>query len=535
VIRADQNKFNEIPQTIALNRNVTEMTFDDNFIQNVPQIFRRMDSLQRLNLQRNRFKTIPMVFMEWTSLTELRLKGNPLYALPLNFTVLLTIKVAEFDWEHLMLPPQEVAQQGNKVVLEYLTRVDQAGKKGTLNLQRMRLSDFPVHATSLERLQLVSLSDNEIRVLGEHISTLQKLEVLELDRNMMPSMPRAVCTLANLTALNVAKNKLFILPVDIGKLYKLEKLICRENQLKELPESFMQLTNLTHLHLGYNKLSELPKTIGGVDYSAGPFVELFLGGMRKLVYLDVSHNEIEEIPKSIRGLTSLTRLQMHENRLHTLPDRLKVLKKCDKLSIDVKSLTVLKKLKVDNLNLAIQPPPEVILRGTDTLVSFYKKILKVENSKRLSLDGLHLKNFPEEITVMTDLLHLSLAHNKIREIPVSILKIKDLETLDLRDNKIHRLPRMARFEGLAEFYIQNNNLAYIPPSVGLMTDLEVLNFSNNPLQDPPSQIILAGNAEVMSPEMFPDIFVHFDSHPVMKANSKHACTRGSILAHKTVT
>lgn len=37
-----------------------------------------------------------------------------------------------------------------------------------------------------------------------------------------------------------------------------------------------------------NKLKALPENIGGQDYSIGPFVEFFRGGMKELTYLDVS-------------------------------------------------------------------------------------------------------------------------------------------------------------------------------------------------------------------------------------------------------
>ena len=93
--------------------------------------------------------------MEWTSLTALHLKGNALVTLPLNFTGLLKIKLAEFDWENLIMPPPEVAQQGNKVVLDYLYQMTIALKRLTLDLSEKVLLSLPVHLTSMDRLSLL--------------------------------------------------------------------------------------------------------------------------------------------------------------------------------------------------------------------------------------------------------------------------------------------------------------------------------------------------------------------------------------------
>ena len=130
VLRADKNKFEILPQPLSLCQTLQEMSFSDNKISTVGMLFSKMKGLRKLFLERNNLVGIPQVFMEWTSLTCLHLKGNQLVQLPLNFTGLLRIKIAEFDWDHLVLPPPEVAKQGNKVVLDYLWQM-------TLALKRM--------------------------------------------------------------------------------------------------------------------------------------------------------------------------------------------------------------------------------------------------------------------------------------------------------------------------------------------------------------------------------------------------------------
>jgi Leucine-rich repeat (LRR) protein len=113
-------------------------------------------------------------------------------------------------------------------------------------------------------------------------------------------------------------------------------------------------------------------------------------------------------------------------------------------------------------------------RRNDTLATFYKKVLKVENTNKLDLSGLGLRFFPMEITVMTNLLHLNLSNNNIKEIPYGIIRLVDLETCDLRRNKLEILPDLSKFEGLAELYLQYNSLDHLHPSLGALTDLEFL-------------------------------------------------------------
>ena len=202
-LRADQNRFAVLPTTLALNPSLRDMSFADNKIPTVPQVFRRM-TLEKIDLERNRMATIPQVFMQWTTLTELRLKGNRLTALPLNFTALLQIKVAEFDWDDLILPPPEVAKGGNKLVFEYLTRIEFAQRRLKLDVMNMQLLDVPVHLTSMERLNMIDMSNNPVHVVNNHVGLLRKLTAFRADNTNM--------------------NTLLSLPHDFGNLVKLHTL-----------------------------------------------------------------------------------------------------------------------------------------------------------------------------------------------------------------------------------------------------------------------------------------------------------------------
>ena len=362
VLRADKNKFKTLPQPLSLCQTLNEMSFSDNMIATVPGLFNKMRGLRKLFLERNRFETIPQVFMQWTSLTSLHLKGNRLVNLPLNFTGLLKIRLAEFDWDHLILPPPEVAKQGNVVVLDYLWQMTIAIKRLRLDLSAKGLLGFPVHLTSMERLSLLNLNNNKIRLLEPYINMLKRLRTLSMDRNMMPSVPKQFCDLTLMTELSIQNNHLQVLPHEFGQMTNLTSIKLQSNALEELPANFTQLTNLTHLSLRFNRLKTLPYNIGGTDYSLGPFIPIFVGGLRKLEYLDASGNDLEVVPKSVLGLTNVTTLFLDQNPLKHIPDRLKRLKKCERFTVSIEKFTVLEKLDLFKLDVKVIPPMEVVMR-----------------------------------------------------------------------------------------------------------------------------------------------------------------------------
>jgi len=151
--------------------------------------------------------------------------------------------------------------------------------------------------------------------------------------------------------------------IYVHRLTQLTSLKLQSNTLSELPANFTELVNLTYLSFRHNRLKALPFNIGGSDYSLGPFVPIYVGGLRQLKYLDGSNNDLEAVPKSILGLTNLTSLYLDQNPLKSIPDRLKCLKKCDTFTIAIEKLTVLEKLDLFKLDVTVIPPKEVVMRG----------------------------------------------------------------------------------------------------------------------------------------------------------------------------
>ena len=78
-----------------------------------------------------------------------------------------------------------------------------------------------------------------------------------------------------------------------------------EDELENLPEALGNLSSLTELDLRNNKLMALPES---------------LGGLSNLVYLDLRANPLTMLPASIGNLPRLEKLDLRWTRLASTPE-----------------------------------------------------------------------------------------------------------------------------------------------------------------------------------------------------------------------
>ena len=71
---------------------------------------------------------------------------------------------------------------------------------------------------ALDKLQRLTLSFNEIRVIPREIGWCSALQELHVYRNALVELPGEICDLANLRRLDAGMNALHRLPPDIGRL-----------------------------------------------------------------------------------------------------------------------------------------------------------------------------------------------------------------------------------------------------------------------------------------------------------------------------
>src|SRR3972149_1500890 len=106
-------------------------------------------------------------------------------------------------------------------------------------------------------IQILDLSENNIRVIPPKIGQLTNLVKLHLVYNKLTSLPAELGQLTNLKTLYIFRNRLTSLPPEIGQLTNLEKLSVFHNRLTSLPPEIGQLTNLIELDISDNPNLEL--------------------------------------------------------------------------------------------------------------------------------------------------------------------------------------------------------------------------------------------------------------------------------------
>ncbi len=94
----------------------------------------------------------------------------------------------------------------------------------------------------LTNLQLLWLSNNQIKEIPKEIGKLTNLQNLYLSNNQIKILPKEIGELTNLQVLYLSNNQIKILPKEIGKLTNLQDLSFDNNQIKILPKEF-EITN----------------------------------------------------------------------------------------------------------------------------------------------------------------------------------------------------------------------------------------------------------------------------------------------------
>ncbi|XP_069578055.1 E3 ubiquitin-protein ligase LRSAM1 isoform X2 [Brachyistius frenatus] len=187
--------------------------------------------------------------------------------------------------------------------------------------------------------------------------------------------------------------------------------------------------------------------------------------------LDISTCELSEVPSSAFSICKVLHkkvLILHSNELrHLLP------KGCD--------LSTLATLKVLDLH-------------ENRLSSLPEDIGKLVALQILNVEKNCLKALPESIGSLHLLQTLSLKGNCLSELPSSVGSLSSLRTLDLSDNKILQLPKsLAYIRTLESFTLDAAMMSYPPASVSTEGTESIQRFLCSELGEeycPPSQYLL---------------------------------------------
>eukprot|EP00798_Chlamydomonas_sp_ICE-L_P003245 gene3245-13267_t len=266
----------------------------------------------------------------------------------------------------------------------------------------------------------VDLSHNEITTLPDEIGQMLDVNHLDLSGNALTHICDGIGNMQSLKLLNLSGNKLGAgtgVPNVVGSLQSLvvlqslprslgdrraqpvlASIEAAGNNIEELPPGLSECSSITKIDLSNNRISILQ-----------PFI--LAGAMRQsLTELNVSKNRLSgPLPQEIGFLTSLKVLDLRENKLTAIP------------------------------------PSLASCRGFNAISTLPDELCQCKELLTLDLENLPLNCFnaistlPDELGQCKELLTLDLRNNKLQQLPVGMCTLR-LSLLDLTNNDLKNLP-----------------------------------------------------------------------------------------------
>ncbi|KAJ0065563.1 hypothetical protein NL108_013459, partial [Boleophthalmus pectinirostris] len=278
----------------------------------------------------------------------------------------------------------------------------------------------------------------------------------------------------------------------------LTKLLLSSNQLTALSEELRLLPALTTLDLHDNKLQSLPRAIGE---------------LQDLRQLRLSHNQLSAVPLELFSLTLLSSLTLQHNLLESLPPELGLLtsliqldlsrNRLQELPCSLGDLRHLQKLNLEHNQLGSLPD----------------SVGRLSSLRLLDCSGNQLTTLPPSLTQMVSLEQLFLQQNRLTLLPAlpgdslkelyladnqisalgseQLSALSVLSSLELRGNKVSILPEGALPSTLSRLDLSNNDISTLPPSLGLLSNLTVLLLEGNPLRGIRRELLTKGTMELL--------------------------------------
>lgn len=227
----------------------------------------------------------------------------------------------------------------------------------------------------------------------------------------------------------------------------LTKLILASNQLKDISPDIVNLPALAVLDIHDNKLTSLPDEIGQ---------------LQQLWKFNLSHNKLSSLPKALVSVTGLKVILLSGNIIEQLPE-------------NFGSLINLEELDLSDNKISCLP----------------ESIGNLSKLKKLNLANNQLKELPYNMRKMTGLRDLCLRNNKLTMMPSGLENMSSIDIIDCGTNLITEFPPINGPVNLKELYLGNNRLQHLDPEMFKFLSLLVtLDVKDNTIQSIPDSIIL---------------------------------------------
>jgi Leucine-rich repeat (LRR) protein len=144
-------------------------------------------------------------------------------------------------------------------------------------------------------------------------------------------------------------------------------------------------------------------------------------------------------------------------------------------------------------------------RGIDGvgLTVFPREILRLTALKGLFLKGNALKEIPEDIGTLYELIELNLADNlDLGKLPAGICNLRNLKKLDIRYCGLTELPHdIGNLKSLESLQMWGNAFIELPSGITELTNLKELYLKNNKLTSMPYGMIKMDNLKYVDVQL----------------------------------
>uniref|UniRef100_K3X9W6 Disease resistance R13L4/SHOC-2-like LRR domain-containing protein n=1 Tax=Globisporangium ultimum (strain ATCC 200006 / CBS 805.95 / DAOM BR144) TaxID=431595 RepID=K3X9W6_GLOUD len=428
--------------------------------------------LHKVDLSYNDIHELPVEVKEFAYLMSFKMRHNQLHELPDTF------------WELTKLTSLDLSN--NLLVGTLSENLGQLVNLKELSLDGNNLSALPESTQQLENLEVLKLENNQLRSLPSQIGHLRRLHTLTAHSNQLAALPESFGLLANLTTLDLHKNNLKTTGDALVQLGSLRFLDLHQNKLDVFPElPTTQNPALDHVSLGFNALTSISESS-------------ILRVKDSITVLDVRENRLQTLPEKIAHLYRLKTLDMTNNDLNELPAGLGYLKDLNHLLVEGNPLRTIRRSVISGGSEVLKKylrtrggPPE----GVDTLEEEFDEFALREkkqqdevrlgvaasaesissqheylfrdaaSSGNLQLVGMGLMALPPHLqghgkfNLSATLVQLNLSKNKLGSLPKEIGELAALQSLIAEECALTAIhPSIANLSQLQHLRLRKNLL-----------------------------------------------------------------------------
>jgi Leucine-rich repeat (LRR) protein len=308
------------------------------------------------------------------------------------------------------------------------------------NLRRLRLGysipEIPEWIWELDKLEYLTIHNDDIKTIPSGISNLKKLRSLEIIGENISVLPNEIGEIVSLADIYLICPQLSTLPEKLAYLKKMSYFSFNLCNLTAIPDFLYHWTELEYLLINMARTSQN-------SHTALKEISEKIGNLKKLKRLSLSNANIVKIPESLGGCSMLENLNL-SGSFKTLPESIGGCKNLKSVSLSSCKLSEL---------------PE--------------SFCGLEKLEELCLNAFALKTLPGAFGNLSALKEISIHSNALSELPESFCRLKKLEKLNLVTFYLKALPdAFGNLRALKEIDIITGALTELPESMGSLRNLK---------------------------------------------------------------